>query len=46
MLVATDGGDTYTFREIEQSLKTAGFNDIRQIRHGGRMDGIVTARKL
>ena len=46
MLVATDGGDTYTFRDIEQSLKTAGFTDIRQIRHGGKMDGIVTARKF
>jgi len=45
MLVATEGGDTYTFQEIKSSLDTAGFIDIRQIQHGEHMDGIVTARK-
>jgi predicted O-methyltransferase YrrM len=45
MLVATEGGDTYTFKEIKECLKQAGFEDIGKIRHGERMDGIVTARK-
>jgi hypothetical protein len=45
MLVGTDGGDTYTFVEIQEALKQAGFSDIYQIRAGENMDGIVTARK-
>jgi predicted O-methyltransferase YrrM len=45
MLVATEGGDTYTFPEIGNALKQTGFERIRQIRHGERMDCIVTARK-
>lgn len=45
MLVATEGGDTYTFKEIEQWLEKAGFLEIRQIRHGEKMDGIVMAQK-
>jgi len=45
MLVATAGGDTYTFREVKQDLESAGFSDIRQIRHGEKMDCIVTAQK-
>lgn len=45
MLVNTEGGDTYTFAEIQSALETAGFVDIRQIQQGQNMDGIVTARK-
>jgi len=45
MLVATEGGDTYTFREVKSDLEAAGFNDIRQIRQGENMDCIITARK-
>lgn len=45
MLVATESGDTFTFQEIKETLETAGFTDIRQIRSGERMDGIITARK-
>ena len=45
MIAATDGGDTYTFREIQSALESAGYIDIRQIRQGENMDGIVTARK-
>ena len=45
MLAATDGGDTYTFQEIKSDLESAGYIDIRQIRQGENMDGIVTARK-
>ncbi|RJP89600.1 MAG: hypothetical protein C4518_09890 [Desulfobacteraceae bacterium] len=45
MLVATEGGDTYTFREVKADLEAAGFTDIRQIQQGMKMDSIVTARK-
>jgi predicted O-methyltransferase YrrM len=45
MLVATEGGDTYTFQEIKSSLETAGFIDIQQIQQGEHMAGIVTAKK-
>ncbi|MFZ0928767.1 MAG: methyltransferase [Syntrophobacteraceae bacterium] len=45
MLVNTHGGDTYTFREVEQGLKEAGFKDARLLRAGERMDCIVGAVK-
>jgi predicted O-methyltransferase YrrM/predicted transcriptional regulator len=45
MLVGTDGGDTYTFREVRESLEAAGFTDVHQIKKGERMDCLVTARK-
>jgi SAM-dependent methyltransferase len=45
MLVGTDGGDTYTLQEIRESLEQSEFTDVRQIRGGENMDGIVTARK-
>ena len=45
MLVGTEGGDTYTFREIEEALGTAGFEEVRSLRTGERMEGLVEARK-
>lgn len=45
MLVATRGGNTYTFREIRRELKLAGFRDVRLLRTGDRMDGLVEAVK-
>jgi len=45
MLTGTRGGDVYTFREVEDGLKEAGFDDIRWIRKGGRMDSLVEGRK-
>lgn len=45
MLVNTRGGDTYTFNEVEQGLKQAGFNDVRLLRSGERMDCVVGAAK-
>ena len=45
MLSVTQGGDTYTFAEVRDCLAESGFTDIRLIRQGERMDGIVTARK-
>jgi len=45
MLVATNGGDTYTFREVRESLEEAGFVGISLVRSGERMDCLVEARK-
>ena len=45
MLVNTRGGNTYTFREIRRELKAAGFQDVKLIRKGDRMDGLVEAVK-
>jgi len=45
MLVQTRGGDTYTFKEIEETLQKAGFVDVRLIRTGEKMDCLVEARK-
>lgn len=44
MLVSTHRGDTYTFEEVRESLERAGFQDVRQIRSGERMDSLVEAR--
>lgn len=45
MLVATRGGNTYTFGEIEEDLESAGFHDVDLVREGVDMDQIVRARK-
>ena len=45
MLSVTQGGDTYTFAEVRDCLAEAGFTDIRLIRRGEKMDGIVAAQK-
>jgi phosphoribosylformylglycinamidine (FGAM) synthase PurS component len=45
MLVATPGGDTYTFKEIRDALEQAGFTEVQQVRSGERMDCLVEARK-
>lgn len=45
MLVATEGGDTYTFDEIKNGLTAAGFVDVKMVRKGERMDCLVEARK-
>jgi hypothetical protein len=45
MLVATDGGDTYTYAEVEQQLLEAGFRDVRLVREGERMDCLIEAVK-
>jgi len=43
MLVNTPGGDTYTFYEVEQGLKEAGFTNVRLLRSGDRMDCVIGA---
>jgi SAM-dependent methyltransferase len=45
MLVNTRGGDTYTFLEVKEALEKAGFKDIRLLRTGEKMDGLVEGRK-
>jgi 3-hydroxy-5-methyl-1-naphthoate 3-O-methyltransferase len=46
MLVATNGGGTYTFAEIEAGLREAGFTEIHLIKGGMHMDALVEARVL
>ncbi|MGM0417704.1 MAG: methyltransferase [Thermodesulfobacteriota bacterium] len=45
MLVATNGGDTYTFDEVRDLLETAGFSDVLLVNKGENMDSIVTCKK-
>lgn len=45
MLVNTRGGDTYTFIEVKETLTSARFVEIKQIRTGDKMDSLVEARK-
>jgi SAM-dependent methyltransferase len=45
MLVATEGGDTYSFDDIEGALEAAGFEGVKMVRKGERMDCLVEARK-
>jgi predicted O-methyltransferase YrrM len=45
MLVATDGGRTYTFDEIAGGLAQAGFERVRLVQSGERMDALVEAFK-
>lgn len=45
MLVNTQAGDTYTFREVKDTLKTAGFVKIKSIMSGKKMDCLVEAIK-
>jgi SAM-dependent methyltransferase len=45
MLVATDGGDTFTFSEVESTLIEAGFSDVKMVREGPNMDCLVEAKR-
>ncbi len=45
MLVNTQGGDTYTFGEIEGALQRAGFTDVKLVRNCEGMDCLVEGRK-
>lgn len=45
MLVCTDGGDTYTFAEVEAALLEAGFRAGRLIRGSEMMDALVEASR-
>lgn len=45
MLVATSGGNCYTFEEIRDGLEEAGFTRVRLVQSGTMMDGLVEAFK-
>jgi len=45
MLINTTGGGTYTFHEVAQDLKEAGFTHVKLLRSGERMDCVVGAVK-
>ncbi len=45
MLVNRHGGDTYTFGEVKAGLEKAGFVDVKQLRYGESMDGLIEGRK-
>jgi SAM-dependent methyltransferase len=45
MLVNTQAGDTYTFREVKDTLKSAGFVEVNLVISGKEMDCIVEAKK-
>lgn len=45
MLVATEGGSTYTLDEIREDLEGAGFTDVRLARRDEGMHAIVSARR-
>lgn len=46
MLVATDGGGTYTLVEIRDDLQSAGFDDVRLVRADEGMHAVVSARRI
>jgi SAM-dependent methyltransferase len=46
MLVATEGGDTFTFAEVEEILVKAGFDDVQLVRKGENMDCLIEATKV
>jgi len=45
MLVMTEGGSTYTFRELQESLEAVGFVGVHLVQHGERMDALVEAHR-
>jgi predicted transcriptional regulator/SAM-dependent methyltransferase len=45
MLVNTQGGDTYTFKEVKDALEKAGFANVKQVRYGEGMDCLVEGLK-
>jgi predicted O-methyltransferase YrrM len=45
MLLATAGGNTYTFEEIQAGLIQAGFGHVNLIQKGKQMDGLIEAFK-
>lgn len=45
MLVGTDGGDTYTLAEVVSGLAEAGFEGVKLVRRGEKMDCLIEATK-
>ncbi|MCX6923212.1 MAG: methyltransferase [Verrucomicrobia bacterium] len=45
MLVATEGGGTFTFAELQEDLETAGFAKVALVRQDEAMNSVVIAKK-
>ncbi|MCZ7636025.1 MAG: hypothetical protein M5U12_08295 [Verrucomicrobia bacterium] len=45
MLVATEGGGTFTFDELAEDLKSAGFVEVVQVRRDEGMNSVIVAVK-
>lgn len=45
MLVATEGGSTFTFRELKDDLESAGFKAVEHLRKDEGMNSVVCAQK-
>ena len=45
MLVATEGGGTFTLREMQEDLNAAGFEDVAVLRHDEAMNSVIRAVK-
>lgn len=46
MLVATEGGGTYTFNDLREDLEAAGFTEIEVLRRDEGMNSVLGARKV
>jgi len=46
MLVATEGGGTFSLSEFREDLEAAGFRDVQQLRQDQWMHSVVRARKV
>jgi predicted O-methyltransferase YrrM len=46
MLVATEGGGTFTFKELREDMESAGFVDASVLREDEAMNSVVAANKL
>ena len=46
MLVATEGGGTFTFDELREDLEAVGFTDAAVVRRDEGMNSIVRAKKM
>ncbi len=46
MLVGTEGGGTFTFEELRDDLKAAGFVGAKVVRHDEGMNAVIVAKKF
>jgi predicted O-methyltransferase YrrM len=46
MLVATEGGNTYTFDEYSEDLRESGFDDVTLVHRDEFMNSLIRARKV
>jgi precorrin-6B methylase 2 len=45
MLVATEGGGTFTFEEFKEDLQSAGLSDVRLVHRDENMNSLIRAKK-